>query len=383
MFDVHFLINPLNYPVLSIMNILHINTERTWRGGEQQTLNLLVGLSERRIASDLVCQAGSPMEERAVGAGVNVFPISMRGEIDLAAGFQIRELIKKFNYNIIHSHTSHAHSLAFLASIGAGIIRLVTRRVDFSIFRHSFLKLSGIKYGLMADYYIAISHKIKDVLVNDGIPAQRIFVVHSGIDPQRFRQATGGQLVSEFDIQKNEKAVINVAHLAGHKGQIYLVRAIPRVLAQIPNARFFIVGQGELMDELKQTASELGLNRELVFTGFRNDVADFYKIADLCVMSSVQEGLGTAVLDALAMAKPVVATSAGGLPEIVLDGKTGRLVAPASPDALADGIVDMLQREDAAQTMAVEGQAMVQQCFSIDAMVDNNIEVYKKVLPNG
>jgi len=365
------------------MNILHINTERTWRGGEQQTLNLLVGLSERRIASDLVCQAGSPMEERAVGAGVNVFPISMRGEIDLAAGFQIRELIKKFNYNIIHSHTSHAHSLAFLASIGAGIIRLVTRRVDFSIFRHSFLKLSGIKYGLMADYYIAISHKIKDVLVNDGIPAQRIFVVHSGIDPQRFRQATGGQLVSEFDIQKNEKAVINVAHLAGHKGQIYLVRAIPRVLAQIPNARFFIVGQGELMDELKQTASELGLNRELVFTGFRNDVADFYKIADLCVMSSVQEGLGTAVLDALAMAKPVVATSAGGLPEIVLDGKTGRLVAPASPDALADGIVDMLQREDAAQTMAVEGQAMVQQCFSIDAMVDNNIEVYKKVLPNG
>ncbi len=99
------------------------------------------------------------------------------------------------------------------------------------------------------------------------------------------------------------------------------------------------------MDELTETASELGLKKELVFTGFRDDVADFYQIADLFVMSSVQEGLGTAVLDALALAKPVVATHTGGLPEIIHDGKTGRLVAPADPEALADGIIDMLTRD--------------------------------------
>ncbi len=364
------------------MRILHINTERTWRGGEQQTLNLLVGLNARRIACHLICQAGSPMEARAVGAGVEVFPIAMRGEADLAAGIRIRKLIHKFNFHIIHSHTSHAHSLAFLASLGIGVPRLVTRRVDFSIFRHSFLKLSGIKYRFMADYYIAISRKIKEVLVNDGIPDQRIFVVHSGIDPHRFIQATGGRLVSEFDIKENQKIVINVAHLAGHKGQNYLVRAIPHVLAKLPGTRFFIIGQGELMDELKATASQLGLKRELIFTGFRNDVADFYKIADLFVMSSVQEGLGTAVLDALALAKPVVATNTGGLPEIIQDGKTGRLVAPADPAALADGIIDMLTREEAAKTMADAGRAMVQNCFSIEAMVDHNVEVYKKVLAN-
>jgi glycosyltransferase involved in cell wall biosynthesis len=365
------------------MNILHINTEPTWRGGEQQTLNLLAGLNERQIACHLVCQAGSPMEERAVRAGVDVFPISMRGEIDLAAGLRIRKLINKFNYNIVHSHTSHAHSLAFLASIGIGVTRLVTRRVDFSIFRHSFLKLSGIKYRFMADYYIAISNKIKEVLVNDGIPDQRIFVVHSGIDPQRFMQATGDHLLSEFDIKENQKVVINVAHLAGHKGQQFLVRAIPRVVQKIPEVRFFIVGKGELLAELKALAASLGITRELVFTGFRSDVGAFYKIADLFVMSSVQEGLGTAVLDALALAKPVVATNTGGLPEIIHDGKTGRLVAPADPEALADGIVEMLIRVEAAKAMANEGRAMVQNCFSIDAMVDNNIEVYKKLLVNG
>ncbi len=365
------------------LRILHINTERTWRGGEQQTLNLLIGLQARGLFCHLVCQADSPMEQRARAAGVNVFPMSMRGEIDLRAAIRIRKLITEFNYAVIHSHTSHAHTLAYWASIGTEAVRLVTRRVDFSIFRHSFLKLSGLKYRLLADYYIAISNKIKHVMTHDGIPAERIFVVHSGIDPQRFSQADGGRLTAEFDIRNTEKVVINVAHLAGHKGQVYLVRAIPYVLSNIPGTRFFIIGKGELMNELKATAAELGLTRELVFTGFRKDVADFYRIADLFVMSSVQEGLGTAMLDALALAKPVVATDTGGIPEIIQNGKTGRLVQAANPEELAHGIVDMLTRTEAARKMADAGRALVETSFSVDAMVEKNIEVYQKVSADG
>jgi glycosyltransferase involved in cell wall biosynthesis len=365
------------------MKILHLNTEKTWRGGEQQTLYLLRSLKQRQITSHLVCQPSSPLAERAAAAGIEVFPIVMHGEADLLAGLKLRKIIRKSNYNILHSHTSHSHTLAFLASIGCQTCRLVTRRVDFSIFRHSFLNLSGIKYRHMADHYIAISHKIKQVMVDDGISADRISVVHSGIDPQRLAQAACDHLIHEFKLMRDERVVINVAHLAGHKGQQHLVRAIPHVLKQIRGVRFFIVGGGELMADLKALAASLGLNRELVFTGFRRDVGAFYKIADLFVMSSVQEGLGTAVLDALALGKPVVATNSGGIPEIIHDGKTGRLVEPANPEALADGIVDMLTRVEAAKAMANEGRAMVENCFSIDAMVDNNIEVYKKVLANG
>ena len=138
--------------------------------------------------------------------------------------------------------------------------------------------------------------------------------------------------------------------------------------------------EGELMEELKALASSLGLKRELVFTGFRSDVGAFYKAADLYVMCSIAEGLGTAVLDALALGKPVVATRAGGLPEIIEDGKTGRLVAPADPRALAEGIIELLTDSDLAKAMASAGPARVQQFFSIDAMVDKNIEVYKKIL---
>jgi len=365
------------------MKILHLNTEKTWRGGEQQTLYLLESLKQRHITSHLVCQPASPLAERALAADIEVFPIAMRGETDLDAARHLRKLIRKFNYDIVHSHTSHAHSLAYLASIGYKTCRLVTRRVDFSIFRRSFLRLSALKYRHMADYYIAISHKIKQVMVADGIAADRIFVVHSGVDLKRFEKDSGDHLIAEFNLKPDEKVVINVAHLAGHKGQQFLVRAIPLVVQKLPGVRFFIVGKGELLAELKALAASLGITRELVFTGFRSDVGAFYKIADLFVMSSLQEGLGTAVLDALAQGKTVVATACGGIPEIIRDGETGRLVAPADPKAMADGIIEMLSRPAAARAMADEGRTMAKNYFSVDVMVDKNIDVYERVLTYG
>ena len=362
------------------MKILHINTERTWRGGEQQTLYLIRSLIDQQITCHLVCQTDSPMARKASEAGIEVFPLAMRGEFDIPASLRIRELIGREGYDILHAHTSHAHSLAFFASLGRNPCRLVTRRVDFSIIRNRFLPVNGIKYRFMADFYIAISHKIKQVMVNDGIAADRIFVVHSGIDLQRFDGMDGQHLMDEFDLKSGSPVVINVAHLAGHKGQKYLVRAIPHVLETIPDARFFIVGKGELMSELKTLAAALDIGRALTFTGFRKDVGAFYKVADLFVMSSVQEGLGTAMLDALAQGKPVVATNAGGIPEIIKDGETGRLVAAANPQALARGIVNMLTAGEQARAMARRGQAEVKANFSIAAMVANNLAVYRRLL---
>ena len=362
------------------MKILHINTERTWRGGEQQTLYLLRSLIERRISCHLVCQAESPMAQKALEAGVEDFPMAMHGEVDLPAILRIRKLIVRHGYDIIHSHTSHAHTLAFFASVGCRVIRLVTRRVDFTIFRNRFLRLNGFKYRFMADEYIAISHKIKEVMVNDGIAAERISVAHSGIDLQRFAGISGDHLLSEFKLKPDATVVINVAHLAGHKGQKFLVHAIPHVLKKIPGVRFFIIGEGELMAELQALSESLGIKQSLTFTGFRKDVGAFYKIADLFVMSSVQEGLGTAVLDALAEEKAVVATDCGGIPEIICDGETGRLVEPANPEALARGIIDVLRHPELARQMAARGRALVQNQFSIEAMAKKNLAVYRMLL---
>jgi len=362
------------------MKILHINTERTWRGGEQQTLNLIKGLNNHHVTSHLICQPHSPLAEKAQAAEVTCFPVDMHGELDLKACYNIRSAIKRHDYDILHSHTSHAQTLAFLASLGTQTYRLTTRRVDFSIFRRSFLHLNRVKYRMMADSYIAISHLIKDVMVRDGIPAERIEVVHSGIDPQRFAKPSPGDLKSEFAIQGHEKVVINAAHLAEHKGQRFLLRSIPLVLKQMPEVRFFIIGGGDLMNELQNLAAQLGVKDRVVLTGFRPDIEEFYHLADLFVMSSVEEGLGTAILDAAAMGLPVVATTAGGIPEIIENGVTGRLVSPADPEQLAAAIVDALMHPETSRRMAAKGQKKIQSEFTNKAMVAGNIAVYRKIL---
>ena len=362
------------------MRILHINTKRIWRGGEQQTLSLVAGLQKRDVPCQLVCQPDSPLLDKARAADIPVFPISMHGEIDGWAVYRIRRLIKRLAHDIVHSHTAHAHSLAFYASIGQPVARLVTRRVDFSIFRNSFLRLNGLKYRYFAHRYIAISQKIKDVLAADGVPADRIRVVPSGIDPDRFVAERCDHLKTEFGISAGERVVINVAHLARHKGQTYLVQAIPWVLSRVSNVRFFILGTGELTEELKVQARCLGLADRLVFTGFRQDVGAFYHLADLFVMSSIQEGLGTAMLDAMALAKPVVATRAGGIPEAVIDGQTGRLVAAADPQALAEGIVALLTDAELARRLGNAARQLVHARFSVDAMVDGNLAVYRSLV---
>ncbi len=362
------------------MKILHINTEKTWRGGEQQLLYLICGLKKRDITSHLICQPASPMEEKARAEKIETFPLAIHSELDLLAAYKIRKLINTYHYDIVHSHTSHAHTIAFFAALGTKSRLLVSRRVDLSIFRHSFLRLSSIKYRFMADHYIAISKKIKDVMVADGIPGKRISVAHSGIDLERFAASPKDHLVAEFNLTKGDPIIVNVAHLSWVKAQTYLVKAIPLVLAKIPNARFFIVGGGELLAELQALASSLDIDRNLTFTGFRNDVGAFYQLADIVVMSSIQEGLGTAVIDALALAKPVVATDAGGIPEIIENGITGTLVPPADPKALAEGITAYLTNPEQARQIGLQGQKKVSEHFCVDTMVEKNIDVYTQLL---
>ena len=362
------------------MKILHINTEKTWRGGEQQLLYLIRGLKKRDITSHLVCQPASPLEGKVRAEQITTFPLEMHSEIDLRAAYKIRKLINTYHYDIIHSHTSHAHTIAFFAALGTKSRLLVSRRVDLSIFRHSFLRLSSIKYRFMADHYIAISKKIKDVMVADGIPGKCISVAHSGIDLERFAASSMEHLIPEFKLTKNDPIIVNIAHLAGHKGQIHLIKAVPLVLAKIPNARFFIVGGGKLLAELQALASSLDINRNLTFTGFRDDVGAFYQLADIVVMSSIQEGLGTAIIDALALAKPVIATDAGGIPEIIENGVTGTLVPPADPQALADGIIKYLTDPKQAEQIGILGQKKVREHFCMDTMVEKNIDVYTQLL---
>jgi len=262
-----------------------------------------------------------------------------------------------------------------VAARRSGAKCIVSRRVDFPIGKGLF---SGLKYRYGVDRYIAISRAVKDVMTRGGVAAERIAVVHSGIDPARFDGIVPADHREEFGIARDELVVGNVAALVDHKGQRYLIDAVPYVLAELPRTRFVIVGEGELRDELVAQAKPYG--DRVIFTGFRTDVGSLMLFFDLFVMSSHMEGLCTSLLDAMSLGCPVVATRAGGIPEIVESGVDGVLVEPRNPKALADAIVALLRQPEERARLARAGKDKVAREFTADAMVEGTVKVYLEVL---
>jgi glycosyltransferase involved in cell wall biosynthesis len=361
---------------------LHVNTEPTWRGGEQQTLYLLVGLQKRGHPVTLCAQAGSPMVERARAAGIETIPMRMRGEADPVAIARLRQLLRHRRPQVVHCHTSHAHTLVGVAARTLGRARpkvLLSRRVDFSIFRHSFFGLNRLKYRLV-DHIVAISHRIRDVLLEDGLQSERIEVVHSGIDPARFEGAAAVDLRREFDLPAETLVVLNVAFFAEHKGQRFLVEAAPEILRRCPNAAIFLVGEGELQPELEELAARLGVEKRVFFPGFRADVPGILRGADVYVMPSTMEGLGTSVLDALCCGLPVVAARAGGIPEMITDDENGLLVPPSDSVAVADAVVRLLESPTERERLGAAGPRTVAAEYTVERMVEGNLAVYRRLL---
>ena len=217
------------------------------------------------------------------------------------------------------------------------------------------------------------------MLVEDGVPAERATTVHEGIDVDRVAAIEPLNVREEYWFPPHSLIVGNIAALVPHKGQKYLIDAAAIVVREAPEARFLVLGEGELRQALEHQVRHLHLSQHVVFAGFRTDVLAVLRGLDLFVMSSVTEGLGTSLLDAMAASRPIVATQAGGIPEVVVDGETGMLVPPRDGAALAAAILAMLRDEPGRRRMAEAGLARVRTAFSVDRMVEATLAVYASV----
>jgi glycosyltransferase involved in cell wall biosynthesis len=252
---------------------------------------------------------------------------------------------------------------------------VASRRVDFHLKGNSF---SRWKYR-QVDCFIAASDAIRKMLVGDGVPVARTVTVHEGIDIDHVLAAPLVNVHEAFFLPHGAPVVGNVAALVPHKGQRYLIDAAHLVVRQVPDARFVILGEGELREHLEKQVHEHRLEKHVLLPGFRTDVLGCLKAFDLFVMSSVTEGLGTSLLDAMACSRPIVATNAGGIPEIVEDGVNGLLVRPRDAAALAEAIVRALKNEALRHRMGLAGFARARQRFTVERMVEQTAAVYARV----
>jgi glycosyltransferase involved in cell wall biosynthesis len=251
---------------------------------------------------------------------------------------------------------------------------VASRRVDFHLKRHAFSKW---KYSHV-DVFIAASDLIASILERDGIARDRVEVVHDGVNVAAIDKQPVLDAHAAFWLPHGAPLVGNVAALAPHKGQRHLVAAAARVIRKFPDARFLIVGDGELRDPLERQVKTLGLERHVFLTGFREDALALMKSLDIFVMSSLTEGLGSAILEAMTCEKPVVGTRTGGIPEAVVDGVTGLLVPPRDEAALAAAIGRLLGDPDLRQSYGRAGRARVERAFSVDRLVEGTARVYSE-----
>jgi glycosyltransferase involved in cell wall biosynthesis len=357
---------------------LHVDTASTWRGGQQQTLLTVLGLRERGHRAVLVAHPQGELHRRA-SEGVDLVGLAPRNEIDLSAAWKLSRVIRQYKPAIVHAHDPHAVAMAGTAlSFGAtnpAPPLVASRRVDFHLAGNSF---SRWKYRQVTRF-IAASGAIRDILVEDGIPADEVTVVHDGIDVSKVQGLPSLDAHVEFWLPHGVPLLMNVGALVGHKGQTHLIDAMPLVMREVPDVHLVILGEGELRTPLERQLKDLHLERVVRMPGFREDVLSLMKSADLFVMSSVTEGLGSAVLDAMAMGLPVVGTRAGGIPEVVVHGETGLLVPPAEPKPLAAAIVRLLKDPELRSRYGKAGQARVEKHFGVDALVEGTLAVYREL----
>jgi glycosyltransferase involved in cell wall biosynthesis len=357
---------------------LHIDTARTWRGGQNQVLVTVMGLRGLGHRTILVAHAEGELRQRAK-EGLELFPLAPRTEMDLGAAWKLARLIKQLRPDVIHAHDPHGVAMAGIAlsmsTLPSPPPLFASRRVDFHLKGSS---LSRWKYR-QVDCFICASEAIRQILVADGVPEDRTVTVHEGIDLERVEAAPPARLHEELWLPHHAPLVGNVAALVPHKGQRHLVEAAALVVRQVPDARFVIAGEGELRQALERQIKEHRLEKHVLLAGFRPDVLSVHKAFDIFVMSSVTEGLGTSLLDAMACAKPVVATTAGGIPEVVADGETGLLVPPRDHHALAEALVRLLNDAALRQRLGRAGLARVREHFTAERMVRETLAMYARV----
>ena len=362
------------------MTSVHVDTARTWRGGQHQVFLTVAGLCEIGHPAVLVAQSSGELSRRA-REGLRTMALNPKGEFDVQAGWQLHKLLRTMVPDVVHLHDPMGIALMAMAlkmqpRLTPRPLVVASRRVDFHLRQNSFSKW---KYRHV-DVFIAVSRMIASMLIEDGIAADRIEVVHDGVNISAIDKTPALDVHKELWLPHGSPVVGNVAALVPHKGQKFLIDAAAIVVRQMPDVRFVILGEGELRPQLEKQVKDLGMERHVFLPGFKADVLGLQKSFDVFAMSSLTEGLGSSMLDAMACGTAVVGTRAGGIPEAIDDERTGLLVRPHHADELAASIMRLLADPSLRARLGLAARAHVEAEFSVEKMVEGTLAVYESRL---
>jgi L-malate glycosyltransferase len=361
------------------LNILHLSSEKTWRGGEQQIAYLIEEHKKLGINSFVASKNGSEFSKYCTAQDWEFIEVPFSNSMDLRSALTIKRYCKEKQIDIVHMHSSGSHGVGVLsAAFGNRADLILSRRVDFEL-RNNFL--SRWKYNHPSiKKIICVSNKIKEIVQKTISNPSICETIYSGIDLSKFKISSHEiTLRSEYEIPENHFLIGNTSALADHKDYFTFVNTAKEVLSKCSKTSFVIFGKGPLERQIKEYVSKLGLDDNFIFTGFVENIPDLLPQLDLFLMPSKTEGLGTSLLDAMACKLPIVATEAGGIPEIVINGKTGLTAAIGNHEELAKLILKIIENPSIAKTLSENAFSFVKK-FDRKMTAELTLEVYKEII---
>ncbi|MBC8553087.1 MAG: glycosyltransferase family 4 protein [Candidatus Brocadiales bacterium] len=375
-------------------NILYVFDNLEFGGGERVFAQIINKLCRDKYKVTVACMPEGIFMERIKGSGASVKPIDMSSKFNFKVILQLANLIKEQRIDIVHSQGARADFFARLSAKLARVpvvISTVPMPVDGfdvnPIKKFIYIVLNKFSERFV-DKFIVVSEALKDVMIErHKVDPQKVAMIYNGIEINEYRideaeKVIHGKLglMEEIGLKSDVPVIGVIGRLVWQKGFEYFIEAIPGVLNKFKDAKFLVVGEGLLEEELKAVSKKLKIDDKISFTGFRRDIKEILATIDIFVIPSLLEGLPMILLEAMGMGKPIVATDIDGIKEVLENGKTGLLVPPRDTVALTDAIVNLLIYRDQAHQMGINARRVVEEKFGVDIMVEKVEDVYEDLL---
>jgi len=367
--------SPLPASATHPLRILHALTHSKVAGAEINMARLCRGLLDAGHEVLVVVRPGSPLCELLRRLDIPYRRVPLGGKVNLLALARLARVLRQWRPDVLNTHNSTASQWGGLAGRLTGVP--VVSHVQGIHYTCTLWTCYGASQRL-----IACSDAVRRHTIGAGLPANRVRRVYNAVDPDAFEPEGSRDVVrAALGLQVGELAVGTFAHLSEKKGHADLLMAVAKIAGTAPQFKLFCVGDGPLREELPRLAADLGIEHRVRFLGYRTDIPDVMHAMDLMVLPSHREPFGIVYVEAMLAALPVIACNAGGAPEVIVDGETGRLVPPRNPEALAAALEKLLRAAPVQRAaMGEAGRRRALEFFTLDRMVDETVAVYRECL---